>query len=376
MIATTAAPTALTPFQKFSATRSELSAALIEREEEIDITLTALVAQENPLFVGPPGTGKSMLSDAVVSWLHGNKFSILLTKFTTPEEVFGPLSVASLKLDKYRRITDGKMPEADVAFIDEIFKASSAILNTMLQMLNERTFRNDNVVHHCPLLLTIAASNEWPGEGEGGKELGALFDRFILRKTVRPIGAEKSLNRLLWSSNLTPQLSTTITPAEIKQATADALALPWDQTAQEAFLNIHKECKQEGIIPGDRRLRKAVRVVQAYAWLNGAQSVEPDHLEILAHVLWDDPAEQPRKVNEIVGRIANPMGMQINGLLMEAEQIIAATNVKDLGQAAAATKKLAEVAKKLRGVQGTRASNAFDYVQSEVKRIKMASIEM
>src|SRR5713101_4103545 len=96
----------LCPVQaKFLATRQELSAALIERDEEIDLVLTALVAQEHPLLVGPPGTAKSLLLDSLMGWLHGRRFTMLFTKFSTPEEVFGPISVAGLKEDRYRRIT-------------------------------------------------------------------------------------------------------------------------------------------------------------------------------------------------------------------------------------------------------------------------------
>jgi len=364
-----------TPFSKFEATRRELNAALIERDQEVDLVLTALVAQEHILLVGPPGTAKSTLADALVAWMHGSKFSVLVSKFTTPEEIFGPISVVGLKVDKYRRITGGKLPEAEVAFIDEIFKASSAILNTTLQILNERTFRNDDTVINCPLRLCVAASNEWPGSQEGsGVELGALFDRFLFRKNVRPIAMEKSLNRLLWDSNLTPKLSTTITPAEIDAASAEAGALPWKPEAQEAFQTIHREAKREGIVPGDRRLRKAVKAARAFAWLQGAAEVEPEHLEILSHVLWDDPAEQPKKVAEIVGKIANPSAMQVNGLLSECEQILADTDRKDTGKCVASIKKLTNVANELKKLSGAKASQAQAYVNEQLKEMKLAML--
>src|SRR3954462_1492004 len=126
--------------EKFALARRELSSALIERDEEVDLVLTALVANEHVLLVGPPGCAKSLLLDSVLSWTGGTKFSVLLTKFSVPEEVVGPVSLAALKHDRYIRVTAGKLPEADVAFIDEVFKGSSAILNTLLRILNERTF--------------------------------------------------------------------------------------------------------------------------------------------------------------------------------------------------------------------------------------------
>ena len=109
---------------KFAAARRDLSAALIERDDEVDLVLTALVAGEHVLLVGPPGCAKSLLLDAVLRWPGGSTFSILLTKFTTPEEVFGPVSLAGLKEDKYVRVTAGKLPEADFAFVDEVFKGA------------------------------------------------------------------------------------------------------------------------------------------------------------------------------------------------------------------------------------------------------------
>lgn len=365
----------MTPFDKFTATRNELSTSLIEREQEIDLVLTALVAQEHVLLVGEPGTGKTMLSDALVAWLSGKSFTILLQRFTTPEEVFGPLSLSALKNDKYKRIPTNKMPEADIAYLDEIFNASSAILNTMLKILNERIFINDDVAYQCPLKLCIGSSNLWPGGDDGGgKELGALFDRFLFRRQVRAIGSNKSLETLLWTPDLSVKLSTQITPAEIDLAQAEAKALTWDPQAKDNFRQILREAKSEGICPGDRRLRKSVKACQAFAWLNGGVTVESEHLEILGHVLWDDPQEQPKKIAEIVGRIANPSGMKINSFLMEAEEVIQGIDMKDMAKLSVGVKKLSSIHKELSALSGSRAKQAVDHVKSEIDRIKMASL--
>jgi MoxR-like ATPase len=352
--------------EKFQATREELSQAMIERESEIDLALTALVAQEHLLLVGPPGTGKSMLSDALVSWMQGSKFSILLTKFSVPEEVFGPPSIQGLKDGVYKRIITGKLPEADIAFVDECFKASSAILNTLLQVLNERIFRNDGEIVQCPLKLCVAASNEWPGEGETGKELGALFDRFLFRKAVRPISSDKGRDALLWSKSLQPKLSTRITPKEIDQATKEASATPWTPEAKIAFGEIHREARHKGIIPGDRRMRKSVGATQAFAWLSGAKEVQPEHLEVVSHILWDEPIEQPKAMAEIVCQIAAPVTMKVNQFLAEASQIVGGVNPKGeekTRDTVLALKKLKSISDSLDKYSDPRAKKALAHVR-------------
>ncbi len=328
--------------EKFAIARRELASTLIERDEEVDLVLTALLANEHVLLVGPPGCAKSLLLDSVLAWMGGKKFAVLLTKFSVPEEVVGPVSLAALKEDRYVRVTTGKLPEADFAFIDELFKASSAILNTLLKILNERVYdAGDGVARPVPLQLCVSASNEWPSP-DTGKELQALFDRFVLRRTVSPIRSQAGRQRLLWRSDHTPRLTTSITPAEVERARCAASALPWTDPARDALETILKELAKEGVQPGDRRQFKTVNVVRAFAYLNGADEVLPEHLEVAAHCLWDDPIEQPQKAAQVIGRIANPTGMRINQLLLEAEEVLATTDVRNLAEAAKAAAKLAD----------------------------------
>jgi MoxR-like ATPase len=273
-------------------------------------------------------------------------------------------------------VTTGKLPEADLAFLDEVFKASSAILNVLLKILNERTYEvGDGTTVKVPLKLAVAASNEWPSP-ETGKELAALFDRFCLRKSVRPIVTASGRQRLLWGAAHVPKLTTSITPSEVDDAHEQAMALPWTEEAKQALEAVIRELAKEGVQPGDRRQFKAVAVAKAFAWLDGADKVEPEHLEVLQHVLWDSPEEQPEKVAQVIARVANPTGMRLNQLLLECEQVLSSTDVRNLAQAATATAKLSEIDRQLGTLKGNgRVDRARAYVREQVRRIKVASIE-
>ncbi len=362
---------------KFLAARGELAAALVERDEEVDLVLTGLVAGEHVLLVGPPGTAKSLLLDSVARWMTGRRFTALLTKFTQPDELFGPVSLAGLKEDRFVRVTTGRLPEAEFVYLDEVFKGSSAILNTLLRVLNERTFDDGGgVARPVPLRLCVASSNEWPSAFEGGKELAAVFDRFAFRKAVRPVASGDGRKRLLWADDLTPALSATVTPAEVDRARAEAAEVPWSGDAKEALEAVLRELARDGVRPGDRRQRKAVGAARAYAWLSGSERVEPEHLEVLQAVLWDDPEEQPGVCARAISRVANPPGMRVTGLLVEVEGVLAATDPRNLASAATAAAKLAEVERQLVAVAGhARADRARGYVREQLRRLKLASIE-
>jgi len=363
--------------QKFYRTREELANALVERDQEVDILLTSLICRENPLLIGPPGTGKSMLIDGLLSWMEGTKFSILFSKFSMPEEIFGPISLSGLKNDKFIRITEGKLPCADIAFGDEIFNASSGILNTLLKILNERIYeQGDGTRIQVPLKLFVGAANQWPHDQEGGKELHALFDRFLLRKRVLPILSKSGRQRLWWNQPSEIKLSSTISPIEIDVAQKDSIEIPWTEEAKQAFESIIHQLAREGIFPGDRRQAKAIKAVQAYCYLDGKDQVETEHLQILSHILWEDPNEQPEKVSQVVAKIANPIGMKVNSLVLEIEQILSASDFKQLAQAAIAASKLQEIEKQLQAVGNhSRAAKARKYVREQVRKIKLASIE-
>src|SRR5258706_16379835 len=197
--------------------REELNHNFQERAEPVDGALCALLSGSHVLIIGPPGTAKSMLADELCRRIDGaNYFQWLLTRFTTPEEIFGAVSLKALEQDDYRRVTSRKLPEAHIAFLDEIFKANSSILNSILTLINERLFHNGKEIVHVPLLTLFGASNELPEE----EELTALYDRFLLRFVVGYIAEDFRFLRMLQAAPAAER--TTLTLAELGAMQSEA----------------------------------------------------------------------------------------------------------------------------------------------------------
>jgi MoxR-like ATPase len=203
-----------------------------------------------------------------------------------------------------------------------------------------------------------------------------VFDRFALRKTVKPIRSADGRSRLLWGDDLTPTPTVRLTPAELDHARASSSKLPWSAEAREALETILRELSREGVRPGDRRQRKAVGVARAFAYLGGADRVEPEHLEVLAAVLWDDPEEQPAVCSRVIARVANPPGMKVTALLVEAEQVLAAVEPRNLTSAATAAAKLGEIERQLGTLPTSdRAGRARRHVKEQLRALKLASLD-
>lgn len=312
---------------KLRAIESQLGTLLIEREEVVRAASLALLCKENLVVVGPPGTAKSQLITQLarrVGDASGNGlrcFVYLLTKFTTPEELFGPVSISGLKADDYRRITTGKLPEAELAFLDEIFKASSAILNNLLRLMNEGEFENGRQTMHVPLISLFGASNELPQDAE----LEALFDRFLLRLTVDYVseGGFTKLQHLLANHQASlPQQ--TISQTELTELQQSAAKIPLPSSVINAIAQLRRDLTAKGIRLSDRRWGKTHGVLRAQALLEGRGTIEEDDLVTLKHVLWSSPDHQS-EVSRLCARIGNPINGKATELTDQAASVFDAT---------------------------------------------------
>jgi len=275
-----------------------ISEGLVEREEESRLVVLGMAAKEHVLFLGVPGTAKSILGRRLSELCGGLFFQRLLTRFTTPEEIFGPLSLRGLENDKYIRCTEGFLPTASVACLDEIFKANSAILNTLLTILNERQFDNGaGVREECPIRCVVAASNELPESDE----LEALYDRFLLRKEVVPVSDEGIMKMLgmqlpggspcdnktcdvVFADGLDRVIETLSTTAGDVRIGEDVCVLIRDL---RIFLS-----EELDVYVSDRRLAKAARLLRVSAASHGRTNVDALDCLLLQHVAWQLPEQR------------------------------------------------------------------------------------
>jgi MoxR-like ATPase len=302
----------------------QLLSVFPERREVIRGSVAAVLAGEHVLLLGPPGTAKSALARAIARSFTGSYFERLLTKFSTPEELFGPISLKGLEQDQYVRIVDGKLPTTQFAFIDEIFKANSSILNSLLALINERIFHNDTTLD-CPLVTMFGASNELPE----GKELEALFDRFLLRFNVDYLVQPSNFRAILTAPD--PSSGVQLTMEQLQAAQEAVLAVTVSDQTLDSLTDLRSACKAEGIICSDRRWKKVLKLAQANAFLFGENETSPEDLAICTDSLWREVKERI-KVSKIVGNLCDPVGskaLEILDAARESAQNIAALRFKD-----------------------------------------------
>ena len=292
-----------------------MNRGIYEKETEISLSLLAALAGESVILLGPPGVAKSMVARQLkTAFKDARSFEYLMSRFSTPDEIFGPVSIQKLKTsDTYERAVDGYLPTADVVFLDEIWKAGPAIQNTLLTVINEKIFRNGNREMHLPLKLLVAASNELPAKGEG---LEALWDRFVIRIESRPIKLEKNFRAMLLEEKSAGQRKTaSITPEEYAEWTRQISEIGVSEEVLDAIssirkslraVNVDEAAERRNIYVSDRRWKNIVRLLRTSAFMQDREEVAICDLLPIYHCLWQEPEERDAIRNIVIRALFAP----------------------------------------------------------------------
>ena len=329
--------------ERFKQLLGEMNRGIYEKETEISLSLLAALAGESIILLGPPGVAKSMVARQLkTAFREAQSFEYLMSRFSTPDEIFGPVSIQKLKTsDTYERAVEGYLPTADVVFLDEIWKAGPAIQNTLLTVINEKIFRNGNREMHLPLKLLVAASNELPAKGEG---LEALWDRFVIRIESRPIKLEKNFRAMLLDSHadfLGPTDFTDSTDfsgftgglghadfadnadfSDLK-ITSEEYA-EWTERIDKIgvkievldaisairkslrTVNVDEAAERRNIYVSDRRWKNIVRLLRTSAFMQDREEVDICDLLPIYHCLWQEPEERDAIRNIVIRALFSP----------------------------------------------------------------------
>lgn len=330
-----------------------LGSGLYEKETAVKLGLLTALAGESMFMLGAPGCAKSKIIRRIKEAFKADDkdgvkyFETLLNQFTTPEEVFGNISLKALngelpdkngnKKEEYRRLTEGMLPEADIAFLDEIWKASPAILNTLLTIVNERKFHNGNKVMNVPLKALFAASNELPAKGKG---LEALYDRFIFRLPVDFIKNEDDFFEMIdqpaheeFKLN-DEDKKLLITNAEIKEWAKEIDKVSLSEVSKQVISAIRKEMtllndgmsdedKKNGELfeVGDRRWKKIAHILKTSAFLNDRNEVDLMDCSLIENCIWGTEKQQ-KKAKEIVEKCLKENGIPCDSAIEDIQEQI------------------------------------------------------
>lgn len=296
---------------------AEASRGLVEREALVELIALSAVAGEHMLVVGPPGTAKSEAVRRIAGALGGRYFEYLLGRFTEPSEIFGPVDLRKLREGTVETETRGMLPEADVAFLDEVFLGSTAILNTLLGILNERTFRRGHTQLACPLRVCVGASNQLPED----EMLAAFADRFLVRAFVEPI-ADARLEDLLagaWSlGERAAPLSGAARMAEL-DALARAARAADLSGVRDTLAHALRKLRAAGVVLSDRRATKVQRLVAAAAVLAGRATPTAADLWPIVYAVPTEAGQRTAReaLRELLGATENPA---LQAAALEASQ--------------------------------------------------------
>ena len=319
--------------ERFKQLLGEMNRGIYEKETEISLSLLAALAGESIILLGPPGVAKSMVARQLkTAFREAQSFEYLMSRFSTPDEIFGPVSIQKLKTsDTYERAVEGYLPTADVVFLDEIWKAGPAIQNTLLTVINEKIFRNGNREMHLPLKLLVAASNELPAKGEG---LEALWDRFVIRIESRPIKLEKNFRAMLLDSNeshtdLTDSTDEAnamsvcdirISPEEYAEWAEKICKIGVKEEVLDAIsairkslraVNVDEAAERRNIYVSDRRWKNIVRLLRTSAFMQDREEVDICDLLPIYHCLWQEPEERDAIRSIVIRALFSPFAEKL-----------------------------------------------------------------
>ena len=328
--------------ERFKQLLGEMNRGIYEKETEISLSLLAALAGESIILLGPPGVAKSMVARQLkTAFKNARSFEYLMSRFSTPDEIFGPVSIQKLKTsDTYERAVEGYLPTADVVFLDEIWKAGPAIQNTLLTVINEKIFRNGNREMHLPLKLLVAASNELPAKGEG---LEALWDRFVIRIESRPIKLEKNFRAMLLEAPtdfLGPTDFTDSTDSSGSMGKSDSadfsdLKITAEEYAEWAekickigvkeevldaisairkslrAVNVDEAAERRNIYVSDRRWKNIVRLLRTSAFMQDREEVDICDLLPIYHCLWQEPEERDAIRSIVIRALFSPFAEKL-----------------------------------------------------------------
>ena len=308
--------------ERFEQLLAEMNRGIYEKETEIALSLLAALAGESVILLGPPGVAKSMVARQLkTAFRDAQSFEYLMSRFSTPDEIFGPVSIQKLKTsDTYERTVDGYLPTADVVFLDEIWKAGPAIQNTLLTVINEKLFRNGNREIHLPLKLLVAASNELPAKGEG---LEALWDRFVIRIESRPIKLEKNFRKMLLevkSEERRVKNPTAISAEEYQEWSKEISGIGVGEEVLDSIssirkslraVNVDEAAERRNIYVSDRRWKNIVRLLRTSAFMQDREEVAVCDLLPIYHCLWQEPEERDAIRNIVVRALFAPFAEEL-----------------------------------------------------------------
>jgi len=313
-------------FQKLQGFRSSLNSATLERESVIDGLLATLLSKQNAFLLGVPGTGKSDLVRNLCGGIkNANYFGYLLTPTTDPSEVFGPVAVTKLLKDEYTRDISGYLPSAHIGFLDELFRGSSAILNSLLTLLNERTFNNGKENIQTPIQSIIAATNSWPEE----ESLQAFADRFLFRPTVELLRKPVS-KRVLdqWSLGIEerPKVGEHLTLKDLEDLQEAVNKVKVAESFLDDYGSVWDMLSSRNITVSDRRRSQILKFLRAWALVQGDDELHPSHMHgSLIHIVYQEREDQ-EAIREVLEQIVPTAEKTLSDAKRAAAGIMAEAN--------------------------------------------------